>query len=111
MPSRLEIRVKHFHTAWDGSLTASVTSYLISWRSLKVDTVELFFSSSRMVQAARPIYRSPLRYRDFLVFWTGSLVSGIGSQFTTVAMAWHIYELTDSPLQSVPSAWRARSRK
>ena len=27
------------------------------------------------------------------------MLSGIGSQFTTVAMAWQIYELTDSPLQ------------
>jgi MFS family permease len=44
-------------------------------------------------------YRFPLRYRDFSVFWTGSLLSGIGSQFTTVAMAWQIYELTDSALQ------------
>ena len=26
-------------------------------------------------------------------------MSGIGSQFTTVAMAWQIYELTNSPLQ------------
>jgi MFS family permease len=27
------------------------------------------------------------------------ILSGIGSQFTTVAMAWQIYELTNSPLQ------------
>jgi len=27
------------------------------------------------------------------------MLSGMGSQFTTVAMAWQIYELTDSPLQ------------
>ena len=42
---------------------------------------------------------SPLRHRDFRLFWTGSLLSSIGSQFTTVAMAWQIYELTNSPLQ------------
>jgi MFS family permease len=29
----------------------------------------------------------------------GLLLSSIGSQFTTVAMAWQIYELTNSPLQ------------
>jgi MFS family permease len=52
-----------------------------------------------MAQDARPIYRSLLHHRDFVVFWTGSLLSGIGSQFTTVAMAWQIYELTDSALQ------------
>jgi MFS family permease len=42
---------------------------------------------------------SPFRHRDFFVFWTGCFLSGIGSQFTTVAMAWQIYELTNSPLQ------------
>ena len=42
---------------------------------------------------------SPLRHRDFRLFWTGQLLSSVGSQFTTVAMAWQIYELTDSPLQ------------
>jgi MFS family permease len=42
---------------------------------------------------------SPLRHRDFRIFWTGLLLSTIGSQFTTVAMAWQIYELTNSPLQ------------
>jgi MFS family permease len=44
-------------------------------------------------------YLSPFRHRDFLVFWTGSVLSGIGSQFSTVAMAWQIYELTDSAFQ------------
>jgi MFS family permease len=42
---------------------------------------------------------SPLRHRDFRLFWLGQLLSSTGSQFTTVAMAWQIYELTDSPLQ------------
>ena len=42
---------------------------------------------------------SPFLYRDFCVFWTGSFLSGIGTQFTTVAMAWQIYELTNSPLE------------
>jgi MFS family permease len=52
-----------------------------------------------MPQDPNHAYRFPLRYRDFSVFWTGSFLSGIGSQFTTVAMAWQIYELTDSALQ------------
>ena len=30
-------------------------------------------------------------------------MSGIGSQFTTVAMAWQIYELTNSPLLCLPT--------
>jgi len=42
---------------------------------------------------------SPLRHRDFRILWIGLLLSSVGSQFTQVAMAWQIYELTDSPLQ------------
>lgn len=42
---------------------------------------------------------SLLRHRDFRLFWIGLLLSSVGSQFTTVAMAWQIYELTNSPLQ------------
>jgi MFS family permease len=44
-------------------------------------------------------YFSPFRHRDFGVFWTGSFLASMGSQFTSVAMAWQIYELTNSPLQ------------
>jgi len=47
----------------------------------------------------RDVLISPLRHRDFRLFWTGLLLSSLGSQFTQVAMAWQIYELTDSPLQ------------
>ena len=48
---------------------------------------------------------SLLRHRDFCVFWTGSFLSSIGTQFTTVAMAWQIHELTNSgPCRSVCSA-------
>jgi MFS family permease len=43
--------------------------------------------------------QSPFRHRDFRIFWTGSFVSSIGTQFTTVAMAWQIYDLTHSPFQ------------
>jgi MFS family permease len=46
-----------------------------------------------------PRHLSPFRYRDFCIFWIGSLLSGIGSQFTAVAMAWQIYELTNSAFQ------------
>jgi MFS family permease len=40
-----------------------------------------------------------LGHRDFRLFWVGMVVSGVGSQFTSVAMAWQIYELTGSALQ------------
>jgi MFS family permease len=52
-----------------------------------------------MAAATQRDYLTPFRHRDFSVFWTGSFLSSMGTQFTTVAMAWQIYELTDSPLQ------------
>lgn len=39
-----------------------------------------------------------LHSRDYRLFWGGFALSSMGSQFATVAMAWQIYELTDSPL-------------
>jgi MFS family permease len=42
---------------------------------------------------------SALRHRDFSIYWSGSVLSLVGSQFTAVAMAWQIYELTNSPLE------------
>src|SRR6266498_4813841 len=52
-----------------------------------------------MPQSAKRDFLLPFRHRDFRLFWTGSMLSGIGSQFTTVAMAWQIYEITDSAFQ------------
>ena len=40
-----------------------------------------------------------LAYRDYRLFWGGTFLSAAGSQFTIVAMAWQMYELTGSPLQ------------
>ena len=40
-----------------------------------------------------------LAEKDFALFWFSLLVSGIGSQLTSVAIAWQIYEITNSPLQ------------
>ena len=39
-----------------------------------------------------------LRYRDFRLLWIGLLVSRIGSEMQVVAVAWHTYLLTGSPL-------------
>ncbi|MEA2642404.1 MAG: hypothetical protein QOF51_3798 [Chloroflexota bacterium] len=39
------------------------------------------------------------RHRDFRIFISGMMLSVFGSQFTNVATAWQIYELTNSPLQ------------
>jgi MFS family permease len=39
------------------------------------------------------------RYRDFRLFAGGTVLSALGTQFTIVAMAWQIYQLTNSPFQ------------
>ena len=39
------------------------------------------------------------RYRDFRLFWTGHLISNIGTWMQMTATNWLLYELTDSPLQ------------
>jgi len=40
-----------------------------------------------------------LRHRDFRLLWCGQLVSTTGQQMQTVALAWHVLELTDSTFQ------------
>lgn len=40
-----------------------------------------------------------LRIPDYRNFWAGQTISAIGSQFTVVAMGWHMLELTDSAFQ------------
>src|SRR2546427_3327124 len=45
------------------------------------------------------IVPAALGHRDFRLFWGGVVLSGVGSQFTTVAMAWQMYELTNSAWQ------------
>lgn len=41
---------------------------------------------------------SALKFRDFRLLWLGLLISRIGSEMQVVAVAWHIYLLTGSPL-------------
>ncbi|HTM10501.1 MAG TPA: MFS transporter [Verrucomicrobiae bacterium] len=40
-----------------------------------------------------------LAEKNFALLWSSLLISGIGSQLTSVAIAWQVYEITDSPLQ------------
>ena len=40
-----------------------------------------------------------LKQRDFGLFWASLLFSAVGSQISTVAIAWQIYEITNSPFQ------------
>lgn len=44
------------------------------------------------------LFRS-LRHRDFRLFWTGQLVSLLGTWMHTVAQSWLVLELTGSPLK------------
>ncbi|MBI5034398.1 MAG: MFS transporter [Chloroflexi bacterium] len=37
-------------------------------------------------------------YRDFRLLWTGQMISSIGTQMQMVAINWHIYNLTHSPV-------------
>src|SRR5437870_13849203 len=39
-----------------------------------------------------------LRHRDFRLLWIGQLISCTGSQMHLVAINWHVYLLTKSPL-------------
>ncbi len=52
-----------------------------------------------MTQAERQSSIVALRlYRDFRLFWTGGMLSSIGTQMQMVAINWHIYNLTHSPV-------------
>jgi MFS family permease len=39
-----------------------------------------------------------LAHRDFALFWAGNVLSRAGSQMRDVAVAWHLYLLTNSPM-------------
>jgi MFS family permease len=51
----------------------------------------------------------PLRIRDFALLWAGAAVSLAGDGVYVVALAWQVYELSDSPtaLSLVGVAWTA----
>ncbi|HEU4431777.1 MAG TPA: MFS transporter [Pyrinomonadaceae bacterium] len=50
-----------------------------------------------MSPSAQPSFAA-LRYRDFRLLWLGLIVSVTGSQMQFVAINWHVYLLTRSPL-------------
>jgi len=41
---------------------------------------------------------SALRHRDFRLLWIGQMISVTGTQMQYVAINWHVYLLTKSPL-------------
>src|ERR687884_2348028 len=38
-----------------------------------------------------------LRHRNFRLFWTGAFLSNVGTWMQSVAQAWLVYQLTNSP--------------
>jgi len=48
---------------------------------------------------AWPTALRAFRYRDFRLFWTGQLVSLVGSWMQSVGQAWIVLELTHSPFK------------
>ena len=40
-----------------------------------------------------------LRHRNFRLIWLGQLVTGVGGQMQSVALAWHLFVLTNSTLR------------
>lgn len=47
----------------------------------------------------RTVRLGALRHRDFRLFWIGQLISQIGTWMQSVAQAWLVLDLTQSPLQ------------
>src|ERR671936_569780 len=47
----------------------------------------------------RAISAGALRHRDFRLFWSGQLVSLIGTWMQSVGQAWLVLELTNSPFR------------
>lgn len=52
-----------------------------------------------LAPAPRPVRLGALRHRDFRLFWIGQLISQVGTWMQSVAQAWLVLELTQSPLQ------------
>ncbi|HYJ46617.1 MAG TPA: MFS transporter, partial [Pyrinomonadaceae bacterium] len=54
--------------------------------------------TSQSVEKTKRSSFSVLKHRDFRLLWIGQLISVTGSQMQLVAINWHVYLLTKSPL-------------
>ena len=52
----------------------------------------------RRAPGPSPVRLGALRHRDFRLFWIGQLISQVGTWMQSVAQAWLVLELTQSPL-------------
>src|ERR671925_1956763 len=61
----------------------------------------------RRVRLSRLGILRPLRIRDFALLWAGATVSLLGDGVYVVALAWQVYDLSESPtaLSVVGVAW------
>jgi len=55
--------------------------------------------ADRARRPAAPKALASLRHRDFRLLMFGQLISAAGDQMQTIGLAWHVYVLTNSPLQ------------
>jgi len=55
--------------------------------------------ADRARRPAAPKALASLRHRDFRLLMLGQLISAAGDQMQTIGLAWHVYVLTNSPLQ------------
>jgi MFS family permease len=49
-------------------------------------------------EAAPPPSRKALDYRSFRLFWAGGFLATFAAQIISVAVGWHVYDLTRNPL-------------
>src|SRR5262245_49648371 len=64
---------------------------------MQPDTIAPDATGEAALESRRSSF-SALRHRDFRLIWIGQLISVTGSQMQLVAINWHVYLLTKSPL-------------
>ena len=82
--------------------TAAATGSRSSCRSAPTDSAGPAALGNRLSRMLRP-----LRHRDFRLLWTGQAISLIGDGIYLVAIAWLVYDISNSPgaLGLVGVAW------
>ena len=68
-----------------------------SYRACLLPRVPAITPAATTDQVERSSF-SALRHRDFRLLWIGQIISVTGTQMQFVAINWHVYLLTKSPL-------------